>query len=128
MPFTDETHIAAALREDSVTALKGTDGAALTEAIAAADARITATTGVEPAATVSANHATLRNCAAWIAIWILTGRQSDVSETEVNRRHAQYDDAIETLNQIRDGDLTLSVPETTTPPSCGSAARRVVDF
>ncbi|HXF99283.1 MAG TPA: phage protein Gp36 family protein [Bacteroidota bacterium] len=64
----------------------------------------------------------LKQIAADIVIWSLSGRQQSLSDAELQRREKRFDDALRLLEQLRDGTLSLE-DMTTTPiaPEAGSS-------
>jgi hypothetical protein len=64
----------------------------------------------------------LRQIAADIVIWSLSGRQQSLTDAELERREKRFDDALSILEHLRDGTLSLA-DITTTPiaPEAGSA-------
>lgn len=127
MSFTDKTLLSASLSEEQIAALEGTDEAALDEAIAQADARITAACGISPQETASDNHRVLISIANRLVIWTITGRQSQISDEELDRRRRDHEDALKDLDLVADGSLAVTAAEPT-GASSGSEPRRMVDY
>lgn len=125
MHFTSEEKLKGFLDAASVDALlTGIPAGQHEKAITYVDSIITGKTGIAPAAT---NHDMLEGIAAHLVIWHLSG-QNPVGEEEMRRREKAADDAMALLDQIRDGDITLTPPSSTIDPVFAAAPRRVEDY
>ena len=85
----------------------------LAEAILQADGIINIYTAVAVPATPATGNAILRNIACALVTWFTTGMLTDLSEQEISRRKLLYTSAIETLKDIKNGDLCLDPPAST---------------
>lgn len=117
MGFTNNTYLKGAVGDNSMLTRESMpDG--LDEAIAEADQIIYSYTEIPPPDDPAEANAMLRNIANSLVIWFFTGSQDEISEQEYNRRQKNYQDAMNTLREIKAGNITLehdSDPDITLP-------------
>lgn len=128
MPFTSEELILSRITQDQLDAMKGDEGEKLALAIADVDALITGATGIEPEAAAGDNHRILSSIASRIVIWTLSGNVQGLGEGESSRRRKDYEDAWDEIERIRSGELTLTVPSTTTVATVSCLPRRFTEY
>lgn len=123
MPFTNKTLLQARVASDVLSVLLEGDSS-LDEALAEADELVTSYTGIAPS---SDNPKILSGIAGDIVIWILSGRQTQIDEHELERRRGKYDAAIRLLEEIRDGKLRITRANDAdkTVPTVGCAPSRM---
>ena len=98
----------------------------LAEAILQADGIINIYTGEAVPDTPAESYAILRNIACSLVIWFTAGMLSDQSEQEISRLKKLYDSAMEMLQKIKDGELSLDPPvddDDYVPPAIYSTRR-----
>ncbi len=132
MSFTSYELLKQRIDSAQLDVLVGDDAEAsaiLLGAIDEADAIIFAYTGIVPCET---NHRLLVGAAGDIAIKILSGQQTQLDEHELVRRQRNYDNAIRTIESIRDGKITIGiasvVTEESTKPTVSSAYNRMTNY
>jgi len=125
MSWCDATTLKAFVNDNSILT-RSTAPNGLAEAILQVDGIINIYTGQEIPKTPADGHAILRNIACALVIWFTTGMLTDLSEQEISRLRKLYDSAMDTLRQIKSGDLSLNPPasnEDYIPPAIYSTRR-----
>jgi phage gp36-like protein len=106
MSFCNATILKAFLGENSfLVSDPAPDG--LAEAITQTDHIIRNYTGEDIPVEPDSAAAVLRNVACALVIWFTTGMQTDLTEQEYARRKTMYQEAMKTLENIKDGTIRL---------------------
>lgn len=124
--FTSQEQLKAYLNADQVTALFAKIPTAEQEKhFAYADALITNATGIAPQN--DNNPIQLESIAARIVIWLLSGIQqwNDQNRPELDRRETFYRDALDELQKIASGEITIAPAAEKIISTCGANERRI---